>query len=206
LVYFPLTSIYTHYFNSIGKIAYIGCGLENIVVGQQFNIYGEYSNSFTPSAVFLGNNKIYDITSETKFNIQQVINKEGVYTYYLKENINGNWNTIDSVTVPIGKKSIAGQDTFFGIVISPIIKIILAIIIIMILTLSPLIIATFLSVKGHFTQVSIPALVYIGFFFLGTSITCVIGFLDWSVLFIELLALIIAFAVLYISRKGESGE
>lgn len=104
------------------------------------------------------------------------------------------------------KEITAKPSDFYGFVLSTEIKIIIAVVIIMVLTLSPLIIATALSVKGHFTQVSIPALVYIGFFFLGTCLTCILGFLDWSVLFIELLALIIAFAVLYISRKGESGE
>lgn len=84
------------------------------------------------------------------------------------------------------------------------VKIIIAITIVLMITLLPLIVTVLLSRTAHFDSVEIPSLVYIGFFIFGVIIDCLIGLFSWAILFVILLSMIIAFAVIYISNKKEA--
>lgn len=91
----------------------------------------------------------------------------------------------------------------FGLSTLPVFyKIIIAVMIILCMTLSPLAIGIFISKAGM--NVNIPSLLYIGFFFFGIGISCEIGVLDWAVFFIILFGLIIAFAILWLHGKDTS--
>lgn len=130
-------------------------------------------------------------------------------TYYLLLwNTSDNGLTLDTV-LDSGNNAInvcpeddggGGDDWGIDIGSMPIfIRVIIAIMIILCMTLSPLALGVFISKAGM--NINIPSLLYIGFFFFGVAISCEIGALDWAVFFIILFGLIIAFAIIWLHGK-----
>lgn len=205
-VFRPITGLYLHYTQYLVKQAFIKTSLQydTGTVGQLFDVFGSYTYTFSNAEVFLGNEAIYDVaTGSFSFNYQ--FSKVGTYTFYLKEYNVDSWFTLDSVTVSIIASSPTGDAlTNFMDTLPLFVKIILAFIIILLCTISPLIATT--SIKQgikiqSFQNIDIPALVYVGFFMFGIVITCLIGLLPYVVIAIVLIGLILAFAILWMQRK-----
>ncbi len=96
-----------------------------------------------------------------------------------------------------------GTPSMGGFIFPDWLKIIVAVIITLIITVSPLLFSFALS-KGRI-EINIPALVYIAFFFFGLIVSVILGLLSIIVPFIILFGLIIAFGILYVSGKTEGG-
>lgn len=79
------------------------------------------------------------------------------------------------------------------------VKIIVAIVIIVAITLIPMLVAVSLS-KGNIT-IEIPSLVYVAFFFLGMITAVLLGFLDIWIFAIVLFGLILTFAILWVQKN-----
>lgn len=78
----------------------------------------------------------------------------------------------------------------------------------LIITMSPLIIATYITRKTSYKKIDIPALLYVGFFFMGLIVSVVTGFLPVWLPFVILFAMIMYFAIQWLYGKKEtvSGE
>ena len=76
------------------------------------------------------------------------------------------------------------------------------------ITMSPLIIGTYISRNTRMTKVSIPPLLYVGFFFFGLVVSVLMGFLPSWLPFVILFGMITFFAVQWLyGKKGEiAGE
>lgn len=78
-------------------------------------------------------------------------------------------------------------------------KVLISIVIIIVLTMTPYLLAVMISKTN--IEVKIPELVYVSFFFFGMIISIVLGFLDAWVIFVVLLGIILTFAVFWIKGK-----
>lgn len=76
------------------------------------------------------------------------------------------------------------------------------------ITMSPLIIATYITRKTSYKKIDIPSLLYVGFFFMGLTVSVVMNFLPIWLPFVILFGMIIYFAVQWLyGKKGEiTGE
>ena len=74
--------------------------------------------------------------------------------------------------------------------------------------MSPLIIGTYISRNTRMTKVSVPPLLYVGFFFFGLIVSVLMGFLPSWLPFVILFGMITFFAVQWLyGKKGEiAGE
>ena len=79
----------------------------------------------------------------------------------------------------------------------------IAIFIIMLLVITPLAFNTLLARNTSLGKIEIPALVYVGMFLFGVGINVAVGWLEPWVLFFVLFGLILAFAILWIQKKGD---
>ena len=83
-------------------------------------------------------------------------------------------------------------------------KVIAALFIIILFTMSPYAIAVMISKTN--LKVEIPSLLYVAFFFTGVIATIALGLLELYVFFIVLIGLIITFAILWLQGKKIGGE
>ena len=95
----------------------------------------------------------------------------------------------------IGTFDFSGLPDFF--------KLIAALFIIIVLTITPYALALLLS-KGNI-QVQMPSLIYVAFFFIGVVASIMLGFLDSWVIIIILIGLIITFAILWLQGRNTQG-
>ena len=72
------------------------------------------------------------------------------------------------------------------------------------ITMSPLIIGTYITRNSRIEKINIPPLLYVGFFYLGLIISVVIGFLPSWLPFVILFAMIIYFAVTWLAGRQAS--
>lgn len=179
-----------------------------IVAPKTITVFGE--TNYVGSDVYITKNGLFfnSVACQTRFSFYNLMEDSGVFIYSLVVKHGNTIITLDSATITVSKTATAEETTdWFMSFINGLpffVKIIIAIIIVLMITLLPLIVTVVLSQTAHFDSVSIPSLVYIGFFMFGVIIDCLIGLLSWAILFIVLLAMIIAFAVLYISNKKEA--
>ena len=95
-------------------------------------------------------------------------------------------------------------DIGFAIATMPVyIKVMAAIFIIILLTVSPYFFVMLISKTGM--KVELPSLVYVAFFFTGLVMCILLGLLEYWILFVVLFGLIITLAILWIQNKGISG-
>ena len=81
---------------------------------------------------------------------------------------------------------------------------IIGIFITLIITMSPLLLAVFITKKTRINKINIPNMLYVGFFFLGLIFNVLIGFLPIWLPFVILFAMIIFFTVQWLYGKKES--
>lgn len=191
-IYFPITSPYSHYIERIESLTYIKTSLENNqgIINQKFNVYGFYTTTISSASVFLDNEEIKSVQAGTFIIYDQFFATSGTHKYELKELQGNDWVTLSSVTVSIGISE-GGENaiiSFFDSIPLPI-KIALGLLITLLITLSPLIIGNLISKRG----ISMPNMIYVGFFFLGLGINCAIALLPWELFFVILFGLVIYF-------------
>jgi len=72
------------------------------------------------------------------------------------------------------------------------------------ITMSPLIIGTYITRNSRIEKINIPPLLYVGFFYFGLIISVVMGFLPSWLPFVILFAMIVYFAVTWLAGKQSS--
>jgi hypothetical protein len=85
-------------------------------------------------------------------------------------------------------------------------KVIIALLIIVVLTISPYFLVVMIG-RGADNHIELPALVYVAFFFIGVVASVMLGFLDAWVFFVIFFGLILTLAIFWVRGKsGEGGE
>jgi len=142
------------------------------------------------------------VTSETTFHKCYTFTKPGVYNASLVLIVGSINKVLDySILTIADLREVTYPGDIFDIP-EPF-SYLIALIIIVVLTFTPLIISTTLASKTNITDIHIPGLVYVAMFCLGVIISVAppMKLLDYWVLFFILFVLILAFAILWIQRK-----
>ena len=185
LLFSPLGSTYTHYINSgIGKEEYISVSEQYPNIDEEFNIYGYHSYIETDARVRLGAIEIQDVTGDNNFLFPYTISKTGTYVLTLEVLLDGTWLTLDAITVYVSEGGDASSEDTWGQIFGSIpvwIKGLLGAIITICFVFMPFIMVQYLE-KLKF-KVDIPPVAYAMSGGIGVTLSTILGFFDFSIMF-----------------------